>query len=68
MATQADRLPSSDIELIALLKAMKGSDTVELKMTVLSEEHRRDRREPAHRPGGGAAAPGVLLRHAGPRS
>ena len=39
MTTRTESQPSSDIELVALLRTMKASDTVELKMTVLSEEH-----------------------------
>ena len=39
MTTRMDQQPSSDLELVGLLAAMKASDTVELKMTVANDEH-----------------------------
>ena len=49
-----------------LMALMKGSDSVELKLTVATDSHRATIARLPIDPVEAAAAPGLLLRHAGP--
>ena len=58
----------SDDDLVRMMGLMKGSDSVELKLTVPVASPSRDDRQPAARPGRGPAAADLLLRHARSRA
>ena len=54
MATKRNEMPRwSDEQLAEMMSLINGSDSVELKLTVPTDEHRATIARPAHRPGGG---------------
>ena len=58
--------PLSSEDIVEVLKLGKGSNSIELKLSVPAHGPSRDDQEHRARPGRGAAAAGVLLRYARP--